>query len=112
MRNWPAYIRRLVGYSTSVLLCAGILRFSDIGCLSKFITGFNCPFCGITRAWLSALSGDFKSAFELNPLFPLVVIVLLVAPVDKNEISRTVWRLCNGLLAAVGIAFGTRWLIF
>ena len=38
-------------------------------CPAKKIFGIECPGCGLTRACLSALRLDFKSAFEYHPLF-------------------------------------------
>lgn len=47
-------------------------------CVFKGITGIDCPFCGMTRAHLSLLHGDFSRAFAYNPLFPLGIPFLML----------------------------------
>lgn len=48
-----------------------------IGCPFKRITGLNCPFCGMTRAYTAFLCGDFKSAFTYHELFYLGIPFML-----------------------------------
>lgn len=38
--------------------------------------GLPCPSCGMTRAWLAFVRGDFGDAFYFHPLFLLVPILL------------------------------------
>ncbi|MBR3306005.1 MAG: DUF2752 domain-containing protein [Lachnospiraceae bacterium] len=70
-------------------LCAGLIyalwfRITNIGipCVFRLLTHLQCPGCGITRACVSILRLDFKSAFEYNPLsltvVPLLALILLV----------------------------------
>lgn len=52
-------------------LCAGFfLRVSQLPqkslCLFKLLTGFDCPGCGLTRAFLLILRLEIFSALELN----------------------------------------------
>ena len=45
-------------------------------------TEIPCPGCGMTRAWLSLLRGDFAGAFRAHPLFwtlPFLVLLFLFA---------------------------------
>ncbi|WP_130837258.1 DUF2752 domain-containing protein [Lachnoclostridium sp. Marseille-P6806] len=45
-------------------------------CPSVILTGFPCPACGLTRAALALLRGDFRTAWQMNPsLFLLVPFV-------------------------------------
>lgn len=71
------------------LLCAGLIyalwfRITNIGipCVFRLLTHLQCPGCGITRACVSILRLDFKSALEYNPLsltvVPLLALILLV----------------------------------
>lgn len=49
-------------------------------CPVVLVTGFPCPGCGMTRAWLQALRLDFAGAFRWHPLFwtlPLLVLLFL-----------------------------------
>ena len=49
------------------------------GCPFRFLTGFNCPGCGTTRALHQILHGDFYTAFTLNPLLLLAIPFALFA---------------------------------
>lgn len=46
-------------------------------CIFKRITGINCWNCGMTRAFLSILHLDFKTAYQYNPrviiVFPATI---------------------------------------
>jgi hypothetical protein len=54
-------------------LGAGLL-FSPLKlCLVALALRIPCPGCGMTRAALSLLHGDFAQAFGLHPLSPLIV---------------------------------------
>lgn len=41
-------------------------------CLFQNTIGIPCPSCGMTRAYMALLHGDFKKAFFYHPLFWLV----------------------------------------
>lgn len=64
----------------TVLFAAAVLvmRLSGIACFFKAITGIHCISCGLTRAVLSMLAGDFSAAFYYHPLFWSVPIIWLV----------------------------------
>jgi hypothetical protein len=54
-------------------LGAGLL-FSPVKlCLVALALRIPCPGCGMTRATLALLQGDFAHAFGLHPLSPLIV---------------------------------------
>lgn len=61
-----------------VILIYGILQVFGITCPIKFITGVSCPGCGMTRAYLSLLRLDFKSAYYYHPLFILPALGLII----------------------------------
>lgn len=50
-------------------------------CMFKNVFGFECPGCGITRAVLEVLHGNFTSAWAFNKsviiVFPLLVYIWL-----------------------------------
>ena len=53
-----------------IAIILGVVLFGVfIGCPIKRIFSIPCPSCGLTRAHISALSLDFKSAFYFHPLF-------------------------------------------
>ena len=72
------------------------------GCLFRFVTGLECPGCGMTRAFLSLADLDPVAAFHYNPWsLPLFLYLLLEAVGLGPRIrprSRWFWPV---LLAAV-----------
>jgi hypothetical protein len=48
-------------------------------CPFRMLTGFTCPGCGATRALHQMVHGNFTAAFMLNPLFLIVIPLLLIA---------------------------------
>jgi Protein of unknown function (DUF2752) len=56
------------------------------GCPFRFITGFLCPGCGVTRALHHILHGHFETAFMLNPLFLIAVPFILFALIRYSVI--------------------------
>lgn len=60
------------------LLLAAVTVVLDIGCPIKRVTGFDCPTCGMTRAMLSLLHGDWKGYCIYNKMaLPVLLAVLL-----------------------------------
>ncbi|WP_294401166.1 DUF2752 domain-containing protein [uncultured Clostridium sp.] len=61
-----------------VIIFLILTRFT---CLIKLITGFPCPGCGMTRAYLSMLNLNFKDAWNYHSLFwfipPVGVFIIL-----------------------------------
>lgn len=49
-------------------------------CLIRGLIGIPCPSCGITRAIIAVLNGNFIEAFKLHPLFwmPFVTVILII----------------------------------
>lgn len=81
----------------AVLLFVGVplvFHAIGIGCPIRFATGISCPGCGMTRAWINALTLRFDLAMAYHPLFwlvpPLVVIIAM-----RQRIPR---RLFSGLV--------------
>ena len=48
-------------------------------CPFRFLTGWQCPGCGSTRALHQILHGHFEAAFMLNPLLTLGIPLMLFA---------------------------------
>lgn len=53
------------------VLVVGVAVVLFYRCPVRLIFGIECPSCGMTRAFLSALRLDFKAAFSYHPLFLL-----------------------------------------
>lgn len=59
------------------------LSVIGIGCPIKFVTGVSCPGCGMTRACVCIIFGDFRSAFGFHPLFPIAPIFVYLIYSDS-----------------------------
>ena len=55
-------------------------------CLFRFVTGYQCPGCGATRALHQLLHGHVVAAFMLNPFFLLAIPFLLYALIRYSVI--------------------------
>jgi len=47
-------------------------------CIFRQLTGKECPFCGLTRSFASAVHGDFNAAFGYHLLWPLAVFFVFM----------------------------------
>jgi len=55
------------------------LQVPDAGCFFYDVTGWSCPGCGLSRAFLLLFSGDFVGALQMHALvFPLSLIGALI----------------------------------
>ncbi len=72
-----SYLKEIL-FSALLALGVAVMYFADIDCFFKSVTGIGCITCGITRAYLSLLSGDISAAFYYHPLFWLIVPLYLV----------------------------------
>lgn len=64
---------KIIGIMTGIGV---LMMFLNISCLSRFFFHLPCPFCGTSRAFMSLLKFDFKTAFYFHPLFFLTPIYL------------------------------------
>jgi len=78
-------------------------------CPFKAAIGIPCPGCGMTRAYIAALRGYFKSAFYWHPLFPLAPVLtgaLAVYTFAKKPHTR---KIAEIILIAVAVLFVAVW---
>ena len=47
-------------------------------CLIKTVTGYPCPGCGMTRAYLNFFSGNLHEALHYHPLFLMIPVIILM----------------------------------
>jgi hypothetical protein len=73
-------------------------------CPSAGVFGVPCPGCGLTRATLAALKGDFAAAFQLHPL------VFVIAPVYLAFVGHSLWRYLKGPAVQNAYRPPSRWL--
>lgn len=67
-----------------------LIYFLDVPCLIQTTLGIPCISCGLTRAWLSALSLDFSSAFAFHPMFWAVPVLYLYILFDAKLFKNTI----------------------
>lgn len=83
----------------ATLLFIGVALLIFYKCPFEYIIGISCPGCGMTRALLSCLKLDFKAAFYYHPLFPLVIVLMIVyflylfkiVKLSKKTINLIIW---------------------
>ena len=51
--------------------------YSLLRCPVHFLTGLDCPTCGLGRSLVRAWSGDFAAAFDYHPLGPALLAAAL-----------------------------------
>ena len=71
------HLNKLPIIMLSVLLISFHLIFHHI-CPMVILTGFPCPGCGLTRAFLLFLTFRPVEAFSYNPAYPLWLLIVLV----------------------------------
>ena len=95
--------RSLVPAAAGVVLFYAVLARAGIGCPIRFLSGISCAGCGMSRAWLSLLRGDFVAAAFYHPLFwlpPLAVLVwLLRGRLPRKLAACLAWTACALFLA-------------
>ena len=93
-----------------IVLATGTLP--HVVCPFREITGWPCPTCGATRAWLSLASGDVLGAFRLNPAaaaalvaaVPYLLYALVVALVDLPRLRVKLAGADGTVIRAVAVA--------
>lgn len=102
------YIKLLIPLSMIALIYL-IFHLVGIGCPIKFTTGISCPGCGMSRACMWVLLGDFSSAFYFHPLFPVVPLFpILFILRETGKIPRKAYDIC---ITVICILFLAVWII-
>lgn len=81
-----------------------------VGCPMHRFFGIPCPGCGLSRAWISFFTFDFKQAFKYHPLFiPITTTVLYAIHRDvlPRKLPKTIEMVLFALIisATLGIYF-------
>ena len=84
------------------LLIIGFAAGIGYGCLFKNLFGFECPSCGLSRAWLAVLNGNFAAAFSYHPMFWFPPAALLWCCTKKAIVSK---RFDLSVLAVLGVIY-------
>lgn len=48
-------------------------------CVSRGLSGIECPFCGMSRSFVATIHGDLGAAFSLHPAGPLLCAFFAIA---------------------------------
>lgn len=60
------------------------------GCPFVVLTGFPCPACGLTRAALHLMKGEWLAALQMNAaIYPIVLLIVIVV-VRRYFLQKTV----------------------
>lgn len=85
------------------------LKFGEI-CIIKVLFNKNCPGCGLTRAFIYLLKGDFNKSIETN--FTLIFwIVFIILFVTDRYIKKLNFRIVPSALIILCVITFIRYLI-
>lgn len=80
------------------------LEAVGVTCPIKFLTGISCAGCGMSRAWLALLRGDWAGALAFHPLVLLPIPAGLLLAFQKRLPKRVfdvgIWT-CGALFIIV-----------
>ena len=93
----------------ALLLFISVLYFLKTTCPIKELFGIECPGCGMTRAILSALRLDLKTAFEYHRMFWSVPLLYLFFLFDGRLFEKR-W-VNTAVLLCVLAGFVANWVI-
>ncbi len=85
----------------ALLLTMGVLHYSGIGCPVLFITGFPCPGCGMTRAFIALLDFDIITSIHYHPLCIIVIIMFCCYILNEFKIIAISKRVKNISLVSI-----------
>ena len=87
--------KKILKITLYVILAAAVVftvLMTDTICVFKRLSGFPCPGCGMTRALMSVLRLDFKTAFAMHPLWPVTPVFLGIIAAYTFDRKRTAVR--------------------
>ncbi len=112
MKLWKLFKQQIKIFWPFILVCSIYVLISLLwideytNCLFKMVTGFPCPGCGLTRAFLSILHFDFKASFFYNPSWPVVILIVLVIFFSPTKLGKTLMHSKIFWAFSIGIIFG------
>lgn len=87
-------LKKLILLHLGILLIAVIYYIQPFGCPILYFTGIPCPTCGVTRATVSLLKGDFSAYLSFNAMaLPAILLVLFAFHgkfLVKNKRTRNI----------------------
>lgn len=81
-------------------------------CPFALVTGLACPLCGMTRAFIHLVRGDFGDAVAYHPLV-LLIVALVIAVAIVRTTGRRWPSFARGLPAVIGLSavFVVTWVL-
>nr|MBQ4318839.1 DUF2752 domain-containing protein [Clostridia bacterium] len=83
--------KRIIGAALiafAAVFCIFLAASSGTVCPTSALLGIPCPFCGLTRAALFAVNGDYAASFAANPmLVPVLLGILVVCDFVRRELD-------------------------
>ena len=77
-----------------------------IGCPFRYLFGFSCAGCGMTRALWAIGDGDFALAFEMSPAIYLLPVAAVIYFLRKRIPKKVMNMLCSvGLVIVMTMYF-------
>jgi hypothetical protein len=89
-----------------ILITTFILGIENymLPCFTKKLWGFDCPGCGIQRAIIFLLKGEFSAAFEMYPaIYPMIFLFGFLI-ISKYYTIKQANRITNVLMIST-VAF-------
>ena len=72
------YWKKGLGLAFGYAVFGFLLWASAVPCLFAMVTHGPCPGCGSTRAVFALMRGDLHGVFRMNPVGPVVAVILAV----------------------------------
>ena len=73
-------------------------------CGFHWLTGLDCPLCGLTRALCSLMKTDWEAAVRFHALSPLVLVFLAASAVHwPRRVTFAATRIMAAALAIYGV---------
>ena len=97
----------LLGLIGLLLMVWGATAYGFVICPFRLAFGFSCPGCGLTRATIAMIEGDWQRMWNLHPLAPLIVSVMLAAGtnITLNALGVTNVDYFNAVPRPIGYLF-------
>lgn len=94
-KKWEIFKTDVLRYYKGIILVvlylgivAGVLRLPV--CPLVYMTGYPCPACGITRAMILFLTGDFPGAWQMHPFFYALLAAAATASLFRYGLGRDI----------------------
>ncbi len=97
-----------IGFLLFYLCFVFVMYKLGVTCFFLRLTGVECPGCGLTRAAVSALKGDFKAAAGYNVMVFSLPLLAVYYFTDGRLFGK---KADAAVIGAVALGFLVNWLI-